>query len=48
MLGLLRLRIGEGCSADVEDMGTERGHRAAAAHQYPAVSLASPAVAPNH
>ena len=27
MLGLLGLRIGEACSADVEDMGTERGHR---------------------
>lgn len=27
MLGLLGLRIGEACSVDVEDMGTERGHR---------------------
>jgi integrase/recombinase XerD len=27
MLGLLGLRIGEACSGDVEDMGTERGHR---------------------
>ena len=27
MLGLLGLRIGQACSADVEDMGTERGHR---------------------
>ena len=27
MLGLLGLRIGEACKADVEDMGTERGHR---------------------
>ena len=27
MLGLLGLRIGEACSVNVEDMGTERGHR---------------------
>jgi hypothetical protein len=27
MLGLLGLRIGEACSFDMEDMGTERGHR---------------------
>ena len=25
MLGLLGLRIGEACSADVQDMGTQRG-----------------------
>lgn len=27
MLALLGLRIGEACSADVQDMGTQRGHR---------------------